>query len=156
VIDTLFRALFKYPLLVFEQGRFAFGASRSMWLTVAIIAGAALYALWTYRQVAALAGRDRIVCWRRAWRSSSWSSSACCGRCSCSKVAVPQQNFVAVILDDSSSMQVTDYDGQPRSTFVTNELGRPDAPLLTALGKRSTSAFSGSRPPPNGCNRPVS
>jgi len=136
VIDTLFRALFKYPLLVFEQGRFAFGASRSMWLTVAIIAGAALYALWTYRQVAALAGRDRIVLLTTRVALFLVVLFGLLRPMLLLKVAVPQQNFVAVILDDSSSMQVTDYDGQPRSTFVTTELGRPDAPLLTALGKR--------------------
>ena len=61
MFDTLFIFLFKYPLLVFQQGRFAFGANRSMWLTATIVAAGALYALWTYRQVAALQGRDRVV-----------------------------------------------------------------------------------------------
>ena len=32
-----------------------------MWLTAAIVAAGALFALWTYRQVAALQGRDRVV-----------------------------------------------------------------------------------------------
>lgn len=136
MLDSLFRALFKYPLLVFEQGKFAFGASRPMWLTVAIIAGVALYALWTYRQVAALAGRDRIVLLTVRIALFLVVLFGLLRPMLLLKVAVPQQNFVGIILDDSSSMKVADHDGQPRSTFITNELGRPDAPLLTALGKR--------------------
>ena len=61
MFDAVFSFLFKYPLLVFEQGDFAFGATRNMWLTAAIVAAAGAYAVWTYRQVAALAGRDRAV-----------------------------------------------------------------------------------------------
>ena len=52
------------------------------------------------------------------------------------KVAVPQQNFVGILLDDSRSMQIADQDGRPRSEFLISQLGRPDAPLLTELGKR--------------------
>jgi hypothetical protein len=52
------------------------------------------------------------------------------------KVAVPQQNFVGVLLDDSRSMQVVDEAGQARSEFVRRELGQPGAPLLSALGQR--------------------
>ncbi len=52
------------------------------------------------------------------------------------KVAVPQQNFVGILLDDSRSMQIADQDGKPRSEFLISQLGRPDAPLLTELGKR--------------------
>jgi uncharacterized membrane protein len=51
-------------------------------------------------------------------------------------VAVPQQNWVGILLDDSSSMRIEDHDGGPRSDFVLDQLGRPDAPLLTALGER--------------------
>ena len=34
------------------------------------------------------------------------------------KVAVPQQNFVGILLDDSRSMQVADDEGKPRSAFI--------------------------------------
>jgi hypothetical protein len=51
-------------------------------------------------------------------------------------VAVPQQNFVGIVIDDSSSMQVVDHNGKARSTFITDELARPDSELLTQLGKR--------------------
>src|SRR5436190_22534455 len=34
------------------------------------------------------------------------------------KAAVPQQNFLGVLLDDSKSMQIADHGGQPRAAFV--------------------------------------
>ena len=52
------------------------------------------------------------------------------------KVAVPQRDFVGILLDDSRSMQIADQDGKPRSEFLISQLGRPDAALLTELGKR--------------------
>ena len=136
MIDTVFQFLFKYQWLVFEQGTFAFGASRSMWLTAAAVALASVYALWTYRQVAALAGRDRVVLLGVRLGLLLVVLFALLRPMLLLKVAVPQQNFVGIIIDDSRSMQVADHGGQARSSFVMDELARPDAPLLAALGKR--------------------
>ena len=52
------------------------------------------------------------------------------------KVAVPQQNFLGILLDDSRSMQIADEQGKPRSEFVHDAVRPPDSPLLKALGKR--------------------
>lgn len=136
MIAALFTFLFKYPRLVYEQGRFVFGASRSMWLTALVVGALALYALWTYRQVAALSGRDRARLLALRVALLLVLLVALLRPMLLLKVAVPQQNFVGIILDDSRSMQVADYNGQPRSAFVTQELARTNAPLLTALGKR--------------------
>jgi hypothetical protein len=38
VFESLFRTLFKYERLVFEQGQFVLGATRSMWVAAAIAA----------------------------------------------------------------------------------------------------------------------
>jgi uncharacterized membrane protein len=62
-------------------------------------------------------------------------------------VAVPQQNFVAVMLDDSKSMLVADQHGAPRADYIRNDIARVDSPLLTALNKRfqiRVFRFSGS------------
>mgnify|MGYP001206377867 CR=1 FL=1 len=61
MLDTLFRAFFKYEPLVFEQGQFVLGANRSMWLTVAVLAAVAAAAIWTYWQIAVLRGRDFVT-----------------------------------------------------------------------------------------------
>ncbi len=136
MFESLFTFLFKYPPLVFEQGTFVFWATRSMWLVAALTVIGALYALWTYRRLAPIAGRGRgtLVALRVALLLLV--VFALLRPTLQLKVAVPQQNFVGILLDDSRSMQVADYGGQPRSTFVTDQLGRVDAPLLTALGDR--------------------
>jgi len=136
VFESLFTFLFKYQPLVFEQGTFVFWATRSMWLVAATAAAGALYALWTYRRLAWLAGRGRVTLMTLRVALFLIVVFALLRPTLQLKVAVPQQNFVGVLLDDSRSMQVADHDGLPRSTFVTEELGRPDAPLLTSLGER--------------------
>jgi hypothetical protein len=136
VFDTIFSFLFKYQKLVFEQGKFSFGASQRMWLTAAVLAAAALYALWTYRQVAALAARDRAVLLGIRVGLVLIILFGVLRPMLLLKVAVPQQNFVGILLDDSRSMQVADHNGQPRSSFTAQEFGRADSAMLTALGKR--------------------
>ncbi len=57
------------------------------------------------------------------------------------KAAVPQQNFLGVLVDDSRSMTIADRDGQPRSAFVQEQLNGPTAPLLDALSQRFVVRF---------------
>ena len=54
------------------------------------------------------------------------------------KAAVPQQNFLGVLLDDSRSMQIADHGGQPRASFVKEQFGAADKGLLKALSDRFT------------------
>jgi uncharacterized membrane protein len=136
VLESLFVFLFKYPPLVFEQGTFVFWATRSMWLVAALTAVGALYALWTYRRLALLAGRGRPTLLALRIALFLIVVFSLLRPTLQLKVAVPQQNFVGILLDDSRSMQVADHGGEPRSTFVTGQLGRTDAPLLTSLGER--------------------
>jgi len=136
VLESAFRALFKYERLVFEQGRFVLTATRSMWLVAAVAAGAALFVLWTYFRVASLGARDRAVLIALRVALLAVALFALLRPVLLLKVAVPQQNFVAVVLDDSRSMRVSDEQGKPRTNFVLDQFGRPDAPLLSALGQR--------------------
>jgi hypothetical protein len=136
VIDVIFRSLFKYERLVFEQGQFVLGATRSMWLVAALAAVAALYVVWTYWQVAALVRRDKIVLLVGRLALLAVAVFATLRPMLLLKVAVPQQNFVGILIDDSRSMGIADEQGKPRSAFVESQLGRPDAELLAALSKR--------------------
>ena len=52
------------------------------------------------------------------------------------KAAVPQQNFLGVLVDDSRSMAIADRDGQPRSEFMQEQLTGPTRKLLAALSQR--------------------
>lgn len=49
---------------------------------------------------------------------------------------VTQRNIVAVVVDDSRSMQVADVDGGPRSRVVSKLVGSADSALLRALAPR--------------------
>src|SRR5687767_8425607 len=51
------------------------------------------------------------------------------------RAAVPQQNFLGILLDDSRSMRVADHDGKPRGEFV-NTTFAPDSPVMKALSSR--------------------
>ena len=56
------------------------------------------------------------------------------------KAAVPQQNFLGVLLDDSRSLQIADGNGQARSDFLRQNFGEK-GPLLDALSKRFVLRF---------------
>jgi uncharacterized membrane protein len=136
VFESIFRALFKYERLVFEQGDFVLGATRSMWFVAAVATAAAVYVLWTYSQLAGLKGRDRSVLAATRVALLAVALFAVLRPMLLLKVAVPQQNYVGVVLDDSRSMQVVDHGDRPRSEFVLDSFGRADAPVLGALSRR--------------------
>ena len=137
MIATLFQFLFKYQWLVFEQGKFVFGASRSMWLTSAVVAVAALYALWTYRQVAALAGPRSRRAARHPRSRCSWSScSPSCGRCCCSRSPCRSRTSSASCSTTRAACRWPTTTGSRAAPSSRRNWRKPDAPLLTALGKR--------------------
>ncbi len=54
------------------------------------------------------------------------------------RAAVPHQNVVAVLLDDSRSMRIADMNGQPRSAYLEEQFGAADRGLRRALAERFT------------------
>jgi uncharacterized membrane protein len=147
VFESVFRALFKYERLVFEQGQFVLTATRAMWLVAAVAAAVALYVIWTYVRVQAVTSRDRGVLMALRVALVAVAVFAILRPVLLLKVAVPQQNFVGIVIDDSRSMRVADEQGKPRTGYVLDQLGRPDAPLLASLGQRFVPRvfrFSGS------------
>src|SRR3954468_19022822 len=57
------------------------------------------------------------------------------------KAAVPQQNFLGVLVDDSRSMSIADLNGQTRSTFIQQQFTGAQARLLEALSQRFVVRF---------------
>src|SRR5436190_1382971 len=142
VMETLFRFLFKYPPLMFRQGDVAWGLSRPVLLVVAGAIALAVAALLTYRRLATLdRPRDRLVLVGLRLATLAVLLFCLVRPTLILKAAVPQQNFYAVLVDDSRSMAIADRDGQPRSAFVQQQLGGPHAPLLEALSKRFVVRF---------------
>jgi hypothetical protein len=138
MFETLFEALFSYRPVVFQQGEFHFNptpGSTVAALGVGVVVAAAVF---TYQRVAVNEGRrrDRIVL--TALRLTALALVLFClfRPTLAVRAAVNQQNVVAVLLDDSRSMQIPDWDGQPRGEFVRQQLGAPDSALLKSLSDR--------------------
>lgn len=136
MLDSVFQFLFKYDPLVFEQGDFVWGSGRWMSLSVLVALGLAAYALLSYRSVRGHGPRDRVVLF--ALRLALILVLAVClfRPMLVLKVAVPQQNFVGVLVDDSRSMQVADVDGQPRSTYVRTQMAPETGELIRQLSEK--------------------
>src|SRR5258705_8170751 len=97
VVESVFRFLFKYPPLVFQQGDFGWGVSRPVLLMLALAAAGAIAALLTYRGTGA--GRGNPAPHRVVLMSLRVASVLVLLFCLFRpalilKVSVPQQNFV--------------------------------------------------------------
>jgi uncharacterized membrane protein len=135
-VDSALELLLKYRPAVFRQGRLDLDASPATILALvgAAVAIAALVVL-TYRRAKADAdARDRAVL--ATLRLGALALLVVCllRPVLVLSAAIPRRNTVAVLVDDSRSMRVPDWDGRPRSEFARATLG-PTSPLLRALGE---------------------
>ena len=141
-MESLFRFLFKYPPLMFQQGDLSWAFSRATVMTAGAGVAAIGVALVTYRGLAAAdRPRDRAVLVGLRLAALGVLLICLLRPTLVLKAAVPQQNFLGVLVDDSRSMAIADRGGQPRSAFVEGQLGGPDAPLLRALSKKFVVRF---------------
>src|SRR5436190_24228990 len=127
---------------MFQQADFSWGLSRAVLLVVAGVTAAAVLALLTYRGVSAAdRTRDRVVL--IGLRVAALAVLLFClfRPTLVLKAAVPQQNFLGVLVDDSRSMSIADRDGKTRSAFIQEQLNGPNAKLLTALSQRFVVRF---------------
>ena len=142
MFDSIFRFLFKYPPLIFQQGDLAWGVSQSLLPAILLAAAAAGAALLTYRDTGDERPlHDRVV--PVALRVAALVLLVVClfRPALILRASVPQQNFVAVLIDDSQSMTIADINGQPRSVFVREQFSGPNADLLDALAQRFVLRF---------------
>src|SRR4051812_12508717 len=138
----LFKFLFKYPALTFEQGDFTFVASRTTIVALGVLAVLALAALFTYRGISTEGHRRDRAILTTLRVALVVLLLFCLFRPSLIlKAAVPQQNFLGVLVDDSRSITIADRDGQPRTEFIQQQLSQPDSTLLNALSQRFVLRF---------------
>lgn len=135
VFDPLFEFLFKYPIRAFEQGTLTWQGAGAAVLPVVV--GVAVVAAWSYRH-----GATRARPWeRRLLLGLRLVAFAVLGACLLRpglllSTSVPRQNAIAVLVDDSRSMQIEDQGGRSRLE-VARELAGDSAGTLTAeLAKR--------------------
>jgi uncharacterized membrane protein len=137
VVDALFQALFRYRPVVFEQGEFRFDAGPASLAALALGAVFVVAAVVAYRG-APVRGRmrDRIVL--AGLRIAVFAIVLFClfRPVLVVRAAVPQQNFLGILLDDSRSMQIADWNGRARGEFVRDQFGAAESPLIKALSDR--------------------
>jgi uncharacterized membrane protein len=137
VFDALFRFFFELSPVVFSQGEFRFAATTGSYVAAAAVAVAAALTVYAYRSGHGRSGQRITLA---AIRLAILAIITICmfRPLLVVRAAVPQQNFLGVLLDDSRSMQIADVDGQPRSAFVKSEFGAADRGMLKALSERFT------------------
>ncbi|MGQ0735446.1 MAG: hypothetical protein ACT4QD_17555 [Acidobacteriota bacterium] len=137
MFDSLFQLLFEYRPVVFSQGELRFAAWGAAPVATAAAVIAAGVAVASYRTTGArLRARDRVAL--AVIRVALVILLAAClfRPVLLVQAAVPQQNFLAVLLDDSRSMQIADHGGGPRAGFVRQEFGAPERGILKALSDK--------------------
>ena len=137
MFDRIFEVLFSYRPVVFQQGEFRFNIGTGALVAAALVAAVMILAVLTYRGVRGKGRlRDKIVL--TALRMAALALVLFClfRPTLVVRAAIPQQNVVAVLLDDSRSMQIPDVGGQPRGEYVRQQFGGTDSPILQALSER--------------------
>jgi uncharacterized membrane protein len=136
-MESLFRFLFKYPPLMFRQGDFTWGLSRPLLLVVAAGIAVAVAVMLTYRGLSTVDRvRDRVVLVGLRLAALAVLFFCLVRPTLILKAAVPQQNFIGLLVDDSRSMAIADRNGQSRADFVKEQLTGPNGKLFAALSKR--------------------
>ena len=137
MLDSVFQLLFNYRPVIFQQGEFRLVPSTGSYVALAIAVGAIAITFLTYRAARGQGGlRHRVVL--AAIRTATILLVLLClfRPVLVMKAAVPQQNFLGILIDDSRSMQIADTNGEARGVFARNQFTAPDAPLLDALSDR--------------------
>ncbi len=140
--NSLFELLFKYSPYVFQQGRFVFSAAWPSMALAAVLLVAGLLAVVRYRKVGGKSGPvDRVVL--ASIRTLVLVILLFCllQPALVVSVAVPQENFVGILIDNSQSMQIADRETLPRSEFVAQAFGAEGSELLDALSENFKLRF---------------
>ncbi|HEY6506914.1 MAG TPA: vWA domain-containing protein, partial [Vicinamibacterales bacterium] len=138
MFDALFQALFSYRPVVFQQGEFRFDASSASLVAALVAAVIGGLAIFTYRRVRVNDGslRDTVILTTLRLAVLGLVLFCLFRPTLVVRAAVNQRNVVAVVLDDSRSMQIPDVGGQARAQYVRDQFGAADNPALKPLADR--------------------
>ena len=141
-MESIFEFLFKYRLLLFQEGDFTFASPWPVLITLGGVALVTIPALVTYGAARGDSQRtDRIVMAAIRLGLVAVLVFILFQPTLVLTSVVPQRNFVGVLIDDSQSMRIADEDGVPRSDFVRSTFGSEGSELLTALSEKFTLRF---------------
>ncbi len=146
MLESLFRFFFEYRPVVFRQGEFRLSPGPGAYVALGLAAFAVVLAVLSYRRAlrntrpAPATGFSRAV--PLGLLSIRIALIAVLAFCLFRpvlivKAAVPQQNFLAVLIDDSRSMQIADSDeGQTRGEYAKQQFGDRTTAMLKRLSDK--------------------
>jgi uncharacterized membrane protein len=137
LLESVFRLLFNYRPVIFQQGEFRLVPSTGSYVAAALVVAAIVATFLTYRAARSKSEtRHRLVL--AAIRTAILLLVLFClfRPVLVVRAAVPQQNFLGVLIDDSRSMQIPDWKGAPRADFARQEFGTPESAILKELSER--------------------
>ena len=142
MLESLFRFFFEYRPVVFQQGEFRFAPTAGSYIALAVAIAGGVIVVVSYLRSANTESK-RTAVWLLALRLTLIALvTACLFRPVLAvKAAVEQQNFLAVLVDDSRSMQIADTTpagGTPaaRGEFARAEFTRPTGGVMKSLSDR--------------------
>ena len=136
MLESVFQLLFNYRPVIFQQGEFRLVPSMGSYIAAALILAAIAGVILTYRAVRAKSGgRARLVLISLRVATLGLMLFCLFRPVLVVRAAVAQQNFLAVLIDDSRSMQIADVNGNTRGAFVQEQFA-PDSAVMRALGDK--------------------
>ena len=138
MVDRIFQALFSYRPIVFQQGEFRFNVTTGSLVAAGLVLLVVALAVFTYRRIRVNEGRlrDRIILTTLRIATLGLVLFCLFRPTLIVRAAVTQQNVVAVLLDDSKSMQIPDWAGKPRSEFIRQQFAAGDSALMKSLSDK--------------------
>ncbi len=134
-LDALFEFLFRHPRVAYRQGELIFSASWPPLLLAAVLTLALAGVVWSYRS--GLGGG------RRGWLLAGVRAAVLGLLLVCLlrptlvlSTVVPRENVVAVLVDDSRSMEIRDVGGRSRGEVARELAVEGESPLLHELRER--------------------
>jgi uncharacterized membrane protein len=134
--------LFKYRLLLFQEGDFAFASPWPTMVVLGVVAALAVPAILTYGAARGdTQPLDRMVMAGLRLGVVGVLVFILFQPILVLTSVVPQRNFVGILIDDSQSMRITGNDGLPRSAFIESTFGSEGSELMSALAEKFSLRF---------------
>lgn len=138
---AIWEFFFKYPPVVFEKGRLLFASPLPWWMLGMAVALAAV-AGWSYLQARrSLRPVDRGILLALRGGMLAVLLLALFRPVLQIAVAVPQENYLGILIDDSRSMRIADDGNGSRGELVQSGLSPEQSDVLEALAERFRLRF---------------
>jgi uncharacterized membrane protein len=137
VFESLFRLLFNHRPVIFQQGEFRLAPSTGSYVAAILIVLAIVVTIATYWAVRSRKGAVHRFVLAGLRVATLLLILFCLFRpVLVVRAAIAQQNFVGVLVDDSRSMQITDWNGKARGDFARQTFATPESAVIKSLSDR--------------------